>query len=130
MLFLRTGEAMPAKKIILLVDDEALIHLIAQDVALELSITLLSAKTLEEAQCLLNKYQHKLDAILLDGKLTPGFGCDTLPLISFLKEQGFDKPLVAISSSFDMRMEMVHRGCSHQFDKWRLSEKLAGLLSI
>ena len=63
----------------------------------------------------LNK--DKLTAIILDGSMEKTSGNTTIPLIEYIKAQGFGGYILAASSSPVMRMEMMVAGCNDHCPK-------------
>lgn len=113
-------------KKILVIDDDVLIHELFQyEIGDHFCIE--SARTIIEAQEKL-KNLEAYDAILIDG-CVPGDRLNTLPLIDYIVQHKYDKPLVAISSYSKYRKEMLNAGCTHEAPKKDVTSLLKNILS-
>ena len=73
-----------------------------------------------------NLLESKYDLIAIDG-CVPGDNFNTGPLIARIR-QSHDCPLVAISSSHELRLKMRELGCTHECEKTELARQIVMIL--
>lgn len=91
-------------------------------------IVSVAATTLEELDAAFNRYAGILSAIILDGCI-PGDLPNTYDFIDHARAAGFDKPIIAASSSSMYRSWMVNGGCSHSSPKEQAVDLVVELLT-
>ena len=104
--------------LILIVEDNlGAVRSIAKSLELHLNIEMgqiLVASRISRAKELFARYKQNIVAVLMDGSVDTLEVLDTLPLSLGFREQGFDRPIVAMSSDSDFRSIMIASGgCSH-----------------
>lgn len=109
---------------VLILDDDEDVQLLFRR-SLEGFTDLVQVSTISEAEALLPRLEE-FDAICVDG-CVPGNEFTTGPLVEKMAAV-YRKPIVAISSSGDVRRWMRERGATHECEKKKLSALLFSLI--
>ena len=80
-----------------------------------------------EGKVLFNKHKGGLAVIAMDA-CVPGDSPNSLGLIRLIRAEGFKGPMIAISSLYEYRMQLIEAGCSHECSKDSLPALLEGML--
>jgi len=112
---------------VLIVDDDNDIHSMFGRRFERAQIAVVSARSLDEAEQIINERLNDFSCILVDGCLNGDYP-DTRPLIEMIVERGFKGPLIAMSSARDYRDWMVDWGCTHKAPKYEVTSLVMSLL--
>lgn len=120
---------METKKVfkVLMVDDANWVHLRLERELADKGITLLKALTLEEGQKLFNN-NPDVCAVIMD-PCVPGDSPNSQGLVKKIRKT-FTGPIIADSFISSHRRELLKAGCSHESEKYFLSEKLLEILGL
>lgn len=116
------------RPIVLIADDLYEVLCMWSDELRDYGLGFLPADSLDELHHMFEHYHQGIAAIIIDGCI-PGHTPNTLEFIKLARLTGFDKPIIAASSSPLYRNMMVDAGCSHQAPKAMAAELVADLLT-
>jgi DNA-binding NarL/FixJ family response regulator len=95
--------------------------------ALTGKVEILAALTIDDAEDLFVE-NPDISAIVMDA-CVPGDDPTTPPLVRKIRET-FTGPMIAASSDWDYRQELVAAGCDHEVPKGRVPAKLIEVLGL
>lgn len=114
---------------ILVVDDTVAIHKIISEFLEMISdkciVELISALNLEDAKKLYIEYQGEFDMIAVDACISSYIKPDSVPFINWLRDSGYESPIVAISSLPEFNRALVTAGCSSECIKMNFPYRLS-----
>ena len=108
------------KKILLVEDEKSLAKLFRRRLDRknedEQAMVVFWADSVEGAKGLFDSYKDDLDAVVLDA-CVPGKKINTVPLLGFILNSGFDGPIIVNSSIPKYSADLVSAGATHACSK-------------
>ena len=113
------------KKVLIVEDLEKYQSKFAAELAGKVSV--LQAFTLYHGLALFEEHKDELAAIAMDA-CVPGDRPNSFGLVCKMRLAGFSGPMIAISSLYEYRQELMRAGCDHQCPKDDLPKVLLSIL--
>lgn len=116
------------KPLILMVEDDA-VYVTRTQRMLGDAVQLVAANTLEGGLTLFEEHKDGLALILMDA-CVPGDDPNAMWLVRKIRESGFTKPIIAISSMPDYRQMLIRAGASDECAKVDIPTKVRRVLQL